>query len=87
MWRLLTGAALVAAGIIALIEDHRYRPEYGCTAHTLRACERGEGLYPLPGRLTETPYNVFGGIGWVLAVSGVALVVVTVVGLARASKR
>ena len=48
MWRLLTGAALVAAGIVALIEDHRYRPEYGCTAHTLRTCERGEGLYPLP---------------------------------------
>jgi hypothetical protein len=87
VWRLLGSGALVAAGIVALIEDHRYRPEYGCTSHMLRACERGEGLYPLSGRLAETPYNILGALGWALAISGVVLVVVTLVSLAKAAKR
>jgi hypothetical protein len=85
MWRGVAGAGLVVAGIVALVEDHAHRPEYGC-ARSLNACERGEGLYPLTGHLTETSYNVLGGVGWALATLGAALIVITLIGVARASK-
>ncbi len=86
VWRLFVGAGLVAAGSVALIEDHLRRPEYDCI-RAVGACERGEGLHALPGRLTETSYNVLGAVGWVMALSGGVLIVVTLFSLARALKQ
>ena len=69
---------LVIAGVVALIEEHSNRVEYQCEA-AIKACEHGEGLRLLPGRLSEHSEQLLGTAGWVLLTVGAALFFVSLV--------
>jgi uncharacterized protein YjeT (DUF2065 family) len=68
----ISGIVLVIAGVVALIEEHSNRVEYQCQA-AIKACEHGEGLRLLPGRLSERSEHLLSTAGWVLLTVGATL--------------
>jgi hypothetical protein len=85
MWRLVGGAVLAIAGIVAFIEAHTHRPDYDCRG-AVSACELGEGVRLLPGHLTQTPYDGPYAAAWALVVLGVSVVVLGLIRHWRAGR-
>ena len=69
---LLLGMALLLAGIPALLVANAHQPEYNCGA-SVTACEHGDALTPIPGRFSESTYDVVHALGYGLIALGFGL--------------
>ncbi len=72
---LFLGMTLLLLGIPALLVANAHRPEYNCGASTA-ACEHGEALTPVPGRFSESTYQLVHALGYGLLALGVGLMLV-----------
>ena len=86
MWRLLAGAALLGAGIAALVLAHDHRPEPRFPMHPLARGEHVLGvlnLYSTRSAWSQTACDAVRAGGIALVVLGAALLIFTLVRLAR----
>jgi hypothetical protein len=74
MWRVFGGAALVVAGIAALIEAHTHHPLRcpGCVPSPFASSE--------PSRLSTTAYDLLRIGGWAVVIFGALLVIIGLIG-------
>jgi hypothetical protein len=75
---LLLGVALMLLGIPGLLIANAHRPEFNCGA-SVTACEQGQALTAIPGRFSESTYDLVQALAYGVIALGVLLMLVGVI--------